>query len=198
MTVHVYNFPTSGPNRLAPPVLGGEMCGLYPMAWRGGQLRPHSGIDLCAPRGTPIIMPLPGVVTRKTRTDHGGNNFTVRHDGGFVTYYAHCDDILVDVDQPVRQFEIAATVGQTGVNTYGNAVDPHLHWQVQATEDFSSTHYSPEALLDTIGIYRQGLVYYWKEGFPQRPPSTVRAAGAFVVGAAVVVGLTAVAGKRKR
>ena len=187
MSARIYSFPSVGPNRLGPPVPGGKMCGMYPMAWRHGELVPHSGIDLCAPKGTPIIVPLPGVVTRRTVTEHGGNNVTVRHDG-FVTYYAHCDEILVNVGQKVRQHEVIATVGQTGVTSAGVRITPHLHWQVQASEEFSSEHYDPVALLDTLGVRKEGLLFYWKDGYPKVPMRWLPSLLAVALGAGAVVG----------
>lgn len=185
MSGHIYTFPYAGTARSAPPVPGGKLCGMYPYAWRRGALVSHRGVDFCAPKGTPIIVPLAGVVTRKTVTTHGGRNVTVRHDG-FVTYYAHADEIFVEVGQRVRQFEIIATVGQTGVTSAGLAIDPHLHFQVQAEEDFSSTHYDPVAFLDALGVQKVGLSFFWKDGFPKRPrPSGMLAA---VLGAGAVVG----------
>jgi murein DD-endopeptidase MepM/ murein hydrolase activator NlpD len=161
----IYSFARSGLNRLAPPVPGATLCGLYPSAWRGGSLVPHPGIDLCAPKGTPIIAVLPGTVVAKTTTEHGGNNFTISH-GAFVTYYAHCNRIFKEIGDKVGKFEVVAEVGQTGVNSDGNPIDPHCHFQVMATKAFSSEHYDPVALLDSLGIVKQGLTFYWKSGYP--------------------------------
>jgi murein DD-endopeptidase MepM/ murein hydrolase activator NlpD len=149
-------------------------------------LVPHKAVDLCAPRGTPIIAPLSGEVTRRGVSEHGGNNFMIRHGSGLVTYYAHADEVYVSVGQRVRQHEIVATVGSSGVTSLGRSMDPHLHLQVQASEDFSSEHYDPVAFLDALGIRKDGLLFYWKDGYP-------RSAGispllAFALGAGAVVG----------
>ena len=176
-----------GPNRLAPPVPGGEMCGMYPQAWRLGQLVSHKGVDFCAPKGTPIIVPLPGVVTRRTVTEHGGNNVTVRHNG-FVTYYAHADEIFVNVGQKVRRHEVIATVGNSGTTSSGFTMTPHLHLQVMASEDFSSEHYDPVAFLDALGVRKDGISFYWKDGYPKVPTSAFPPWLAVALGAGLVVG----------
>ena len=181
----IYTFPRSGPNRLAPPVPGGVLCGAYPVAWRGNPPEPvdHRAIDFCAPKGTPIIAILPGVVVTKTTTEHGGNNFIISH-GSFVTYYAHCDRIFKEIGDRVQKFEIVATVGQTGVTSQGYTPDPHLHMQVMATASFSSEHYDPVAFLDGLGVQKRGLNFYWKDGYP-KGLSPILALG---IGALAVVG----------
>lgn len=150
--------------RLAPPVPGGVICQLYKPAWNPT----HAAIDWCAPKGTPILAVLPGVVISIANTPHGGNNFIVKHDNGVHTYYAHCDRILVRVGQRVKKLQQLATVGATGSPNPGVVtIDPHLHMQVQAEAAFSSTHYNPLDFLDKHGIEAVDRVMYWKAGYPQ-------------------------------
>lgn len=86
----------------------------------------HGGIDLAAPRGTPIRSALDGTVSLVRFSNSGfGFHLIIDHGGGFVTLYAHCSRILVYEGQEVRGGDIIAEVGSTGRST-GN----HLHFEV--------------------------------------------------------------------
>lgn len=89
------------------------------------EARPHQGIDVAAPAGTPIVAPADGRVT-DVRTGIGyGKMLTIDHGNGLVTRYAHCSQILVKVGQRVRRNDRIALVGKTGI-----ATAPHLHYEV--------------------------------------------------------------------
>ncbi|MDP6669737.1 MAG: M23 family metallopeptidase [Candidatus Krumholzibacteria bacterium] len=86
----------------------------------------HRGLDLGAPKGTPIFSTADGRV-RKVRYSnvHFGNTVEVDHGNGFVTRYAHCDRIEVSKGQKVARGDVIAGVGSTGHSTA-----PHLHYEV--------------------------------------------------------------------
>lgn len=87
----------------------------------------HGGIDLGAPKGTPVRAALPGIVyVVRYSTSGYGYHVMIDHGGGFVTLYAHCSKILVTEGQKVDAGEIVAEVGSTGRST-GN----HLHFEVR-------------------------------------------------------------------
>lgn len=89
------------------------------------EVRPHEGIDVSAPEGTPIQAPASGIV-QNVRTMSGyGRTVTVDHGNGVVTFYAHCSRVLVRVGQRVRRGDKLAEVGRTGI-----ATGPHLHYEV--------------------------------------------------------------------
>lgn len=92
-----------------------------------GQTKGHSGLDLGAPKGTPIRSALDGTVyvVRHSTTGYG-YHVMVDHGGGFVTLYAHCSKILVHEGQQVKAGDIIAEVGTTGRST-GN----HLHFEIR-------------------------------------------------------------------
>ena len=48
------------------------------------------------------------------------------HGGGLETLYAHCQEVLVAENQPVRRGDTIATVGETGL-----AANPHLHFEIR-------------------------------------------------------------------
>jgi murein DD-endopeptidase MepM/ murein hydrolase activator NlpD len=87
--------------------------------------RPHRGIDITAPKGTPILAPAGGVVKSTGYQSGFGNAVTISHGYGIVTKYAHADKILVKAGQRVKRGERIALVGKTGL-----ATAPHLHYEV--------------------------------------------------------------------
>ena len=87
--------------------------------------RPHEGIDIAAPIGTPIVAAAKGVVIRAGYDDDYGNMVEIDHGFGLVTRYAHASRTLVHAGQQVKRGEKIALVGETGL-----AVGPHLHYEV--------------------------------------------------------------------
>ena len=87
--------------------------------------RPHKGIDITAPKGTPIQAPAGGVVTSTGWRSGFGNTVTINHGYGVVTKYGHASKILVKSGQRVKRGDRIALVGKTGL-----ATAPHLHYEV--------------------------------------------------------------------
>jgi murein DD-endopeptidase MepM/ murein hydrolase activator NlpD len=87
--------------------------------------RPHEGIDVTAPSGTPIEAPAAGVVTDAGWESGYGNTVTIDHGFGIVTKFAHTSKILVRQGQRVSRGQRIALVGNTGL-----ATGPHLHYEV--------------------------------------------------------------------
>ena len=89
----------------------------------------HNGIDLKAPKGSPIYPIAPGEVVETRVYPNGGNTLKVSHeDGGVVSYYAHLDSVSVSVGQPVDFDTVLGAMGDTG-NAKGRGA--HLHYEVQ-------------------------------------------------------------------
>jgi len=87
----------------------------------------HAGIDLLAPRGTPVLAAGPGTVTWAARRVGGwGRLVVVRHPDGVRTLYAHLASIDVRVGDEVSGGAILGRVGSSG-----NATGPHLHFEVR-------------------------------------------------------------------
>ncbi|MBF0498637.1 MAG: LysM peptidoglycan-binding domain-containing protein [Candidatus Riflebacteria bacterium] len=86
----------------------------------------HAGIDLAAPRGSPINAAMPGVVVYAGWMSGYGKLVVIRHPNGLSTRYGHCSSIRVSKGQSVRGGQIIACVGSTGSAT-GN----HLHFEVR-------------------------------------------------------------------
>ena len=86
----------------------------------------HQGLDLTAPRGTPVWVTADGVVTFAGRSGSYGRLVVVDHPGGWQTRYAHLHRIRVDEDDRVRRGDRVGTVGASG-----NASGDHLHYEVR-------------------------------------------------------------------
>jgi murein DD-endopeptidase MepM/ murein hydrolase activator NlpD len=94
---------------------------------RGGGRR-HEGVDIFAPRGTPVLAADDGVVLAVRRTSIGGNVIWLRPDGADVElYYAHLDRQDVRPGERVRAGQPIGLVGNTG---NARTTPPHLHFGV--------------------------------------------------------------------
>ncbi|HUP87931.1 MAG TPA: M23 family metallopeptidase [Longimicrobiales bacterium] len=88
--------------------------------------RPHEGVDITAPKGTPIVAAAKGVVLRAEYDRDYGYVVDIDHGYGVSTRYAHASKTLVHRGQAVTRGERIALVGETGL-----AVGPHLHYEVR-------------------------------------------------------------------
>lgn len=86
----------------------------------------HHGVDMAAPRGTPIYAPVDGVVIYAAQQRGYGKVVKVRHALGYETVYAHMSKIRVKKGETVSRGTIVGEVGSTGRST-GN----HLHYEVR-------------------------------------------------------------------
>ena len=90
--------------------------------------RRHEGIDIFAPRGTPVVAAGPGIITRVAETTLGGRVVWLAETGtGHHLYYAHLDRQLVRAGQAVRTGDTLGLVGNTG---NARTTAPHLHFGV--------------------------------------------------------------------
>jgi murein DD-endopeptidase MepM/ murein hydrolase activator NlpD len=87
--------------------------------------RPHEGIDVSAPMGSPIEAPAAGVVTDSRWEAGYGNKIVIDHGFGIVTKFAHASKLLVHTGQRVSRGQRIALVGNSGL-----ATGPHLHYEV--------------------------------------------------------------------
>ena len=86
----------------------------------------HTGLDISAPKGTPIKAAASGTVTFAGWKGSYGYMLVISHGNGVQTYYAHCNQLYASVGQSVSQGETVAAVGSTG-----NSTGPHLHLEVR-------------------------------------------------------------------
>ena len=93
----------------------------------GTPARPHYGIDLAAPSGSPIRAPADGLVTLARPGLHFEGGLTlIDHGQGLITAYLHQSRIDVVAGQRVRRGDIIGAVGRTG-----RATGPHLCWRMK-------------------------------------------------------------------
>ena len=130
---------TSGPS-LGFPVSGNKArIGSFWGAGRDGGKRSHEGIDIFAPKRTPVVAAADGYITSVKEGGIGGKTVWLRlQDKNISLYYAHLDEQLVSMGQFVKKGEVLGLVGNTGnakttpphlhfgIYTYGGAIDPLL------------------------------------------------------------------------
>jgi hypothetical protein len=87
--------------------------------------RPHTGIDIVAPTGTPVVASAKGRVSSVGHQGEYGLLIDIDHGYGVVTRYAHLSRAGVRVGQLVKRGDTIGNVGQSGL-----ATGPHLHYEV--------------------------------------------------------------------
>ena len=112
---------------------------------RGGVM--HAGLDIAAPIGTPIRVPLDGVVISSGPASGFGMWVRVQHADGTITVYGHINRSLVKVGQKVTAGQEIAEVGNRGQST-----GPHLHIEVQTP---GGQKINPRPWLDSHGFRYQ-------------------------------------------
>lgn len=86
----------------------------------------HTGVDLAAPKGTPVHCTADGVITSVGWSGGYGKLLIVDHGNGIETYYAHLSQFLVVPGQEVTRGQVIALSGGTGRST-----GPHVHYEVR-------------------------------------------------------------------
>ncbi len=102
----------------------------------------HSGMDIAAPRGTPVLAPIPGVVRLAAGPfSLEGNIVILDHGRGLFSALLHLSKIDVAAGQIVAQGDKIGEIGSTGRST-----GPHLHWGLT----WNGVRVDPEPLLPAM------------------------------------------------
>ncbi len=102
-----------------PPITGPVSADYEPAA-------KHYGIDILAPKNTPIKASIDGFVIQADWTMEAGNTIGIQHDNNIVTFYKHNSTLLKKLGDRVKAGEAIAIIGNSGELTDG----PHLHFEI--------------------------------------------------------------------
>jgi hypothetical protein len=106
----------------------GPISGVYgsQRVYNGTPGRPHYGVDVAVPTGTPITTPAPGVVVlAEPDLFYSGGTIIVDHGLDVNSSFLHLSEVSVEVGQVVKPGDIIGKVGATG-----RATGPHLDWRM--------------------------------------------------------------------
>lgn len=111
---------------MQPPVAGPRSSSFGLRRFFNGQARnPHSGMDIAAPAGTPVVAPLSGKVIDVGDYFFSGQTVWLDHGAGLLSMFCHLSAAFVAVGDVVAAGQKLAAVGATG-----RVTGPHLHWGV--------------------------------------------------------------------
>lgn len=108
--------------------------------FNGTPKNPHTGTDIAAPEGTPVMAAGDGKVILSGKDYfYTGNMVIIDHGLGLQTIYAHLKEAKVKAGDEVKQGDIIGLVGKTG-----RATGAHLHWGAS----LNNVRFRPHSLLD--------------------------------------------------
>lgn len=115
-------------------------------------VRPHLGIDLAAPRGTPVMSAADGKIVEMGTNGGFGKLIVIAHGGDYKTFYAHLEGYKAGlrVGSLVRQKQVIGYVGSTGL-----ATGPHLDYRLQHRGVFKnpfSMKFQPRSTLQGVQL----------------------------------------------
>ena len=121
---------------------GGRISGVYgsQRVLNGEPRRPHFGLDIAAPTGSPVYAPADGLITM-THPDmyFSGGTIILDHGQGLSSTFLHLSKVLVEAGTRVKKGDLIAEIGSTG-----RASGPHLDWRM----NWLDRRVDPQLLMD--------------------------------------------------
>ncbi len=106
----------------------------------------HSGYDIAADAGTPVVAAASGKIAWAGEMKFYGNTVIIDHGCDIFSFYNHMSDLAVETGQTVTTGQAIGTVGSTGYST-----GPHLHFNIKV----ANVNVDPAVFLDTDAIFLQ-------------------------------------------
>ena len=106
----------------------GRISGVYgsQRVLNGEPRRPHYGLDIAAPTGSPVLAPADGIITLAHDDMYfSGGTIVLDHGQGLSSSFLHLSRVLVEAGATVRRGEVIGEIGATG-----RASGPHLDWRM--------------------------------------------------------------------
>jgi murein DD-endopeptidase MepM/ murein hydrolase activator NlpD len=120
----------------------GRISGVYgsQRVLNGEPRRPHFGLDIAAPMGSPVYAPADGIITLANPDLYfSGGTIILDHGQGLSSSFLHLSRILVEAGTTVKRGDLIAEIGATG-----RASGPHLDWRM----NWKDRRVDPELLMD--------------------------------------------------
>ncbi|ODS22688.1 peptidase [Candidatus Endobugula sertula] len=110
--------------------------------YNGEPRRPHYGLDIAAPQGTPVKAPASGTITLVHDNMYfSGGTIIMDHGHGISSTFIHLHKVLVNKGDKVKQGQLIAEIGSTGRST-----GPHLDWRM----NWFNQRLDPQFLVDDM------------------------------------------------
>lgn len=93
--------------------------------------KPHYGIDVAIPKGTPVKAMASGIVVLAADFYYNGNYIIIDHGLGISSHYMHLSKLMIKKGDIVKVGDFIGAVGSTGRST-----GPHLHWGLRWHDDY--------------------------------------------------------------
>ena len=124
--IATFSAPPAGEPHMRPPTPGRRSSSFGLRRFFNGQPRnPHSGMDISAPTGTPVVAPLAATVIDTGDYFFNGHTVWLDHGGGLLSMMCHLSRIDCKVGDRLAVGQRLGTVGATG-----RVTGPHLHWTI--------------------------------------------------------------------
>ena len=124
--IATFSAPPAGEPHMRPPTPGRRSSSFGLRRFFNGQPRnPHSGMDIAAPTGTPVVAPLAATVIDTGDYFFNGHTVWLDHGGGLLSMMCHLSRIDCKVGDRLAVGQRLGAVGATG-----RVTGPHLHWTI--------------------------------------------------------------------